>query len=215
MARLRRVPQQLRAERTRDRLLRSAGRVFANKGYRDATVDDISEGARCSKGAYYFHFASKEETFLALVDEWATRRRRELEARSSGDPPDAALAGVLDVLLSATDANCDGRLIVEFYAQAERNSAVRARLTRARRSWHQMLAGAFQRAQESGALRSDVDTETAASAALTFSDGLVLQTVLKLHDRRSVEEQTAVWLAHIGWSQVRAAGTAAPSRAAS
>jgi AcrR family transcriptional regulator len=43
--------------------------VFANRGYRDATVDEIAERAGYSKGAVYFHFSAKEDLFLALLEE--------------------------------------------------------------------------------------------------------------------------------------------------
>ena len=58
---------------TRDRILRSALAVFAQKGYHGAAVDDIVRASGTSKGAVYHHFANKEALFLALVDDFAGR----------------------------------------------------------------------------------------------------------------------------------------------
>ncbi|MBE3591170.1 MAG: TetR/AcrR family transcriptional regulator [Firmicutes bacterium] len=56
---------------TRERILAAAAAVFAAEGYSRATMDGIAQRAGLSKGALYFHFASKEELFLALMDHMA------------------------------------------------------------------------------------------------------------------------------------------------
>jgi AcrR family transcriptional regulator len=58
---------------TRDKILRAAREVFAEKGYHRALVDDIVRASQTSKGAVYHHFPNKEALFLALVDEFAGR----------------------------------------------------------------------------------------------------------------------------------------------
>ena len=57
--------------RTRERILEAAIKVFSKKGYHSTRVDEIVEESHTSKGAVYFHFPSKEQIFLALVDEFA------------------------------------------------------------------------------------------------------------------------------------------------
>lgn len=56
---------------TRNRILEAALERFANQGYHQTKVADIVESSRTSKGAVYFHFPSKEDIFLGLVDEFA------------------------------------------------------------------------------------------------------------------------------------------------
>jgi AcrR family transcriptional regulator len=58
---------------TRERILHAALRVFAEKGYHRAAVDDIVLVSGTSKGAVYHHFPNKESLFLALVDDFAAR----------------------------------------------------------------------------------------------------------------------------------------------
>src|SRR2546429_5041152 len=53
----------------REALLEAALQVFAERGYRDASVDEVAERAGYSKGALYWHFSSKDDLFFALVDE--------------------------------------------------------------------------------------------------------------------------------------------------
>ena len=53
---------------TRSRLLEAAVRVFSEKGYYQAAVDDIVQASQTSKGSFYHFFPSKQGIFLALVD---------------------------------------------------------------------------------------------------------------------------------------------------
>jgi AcrR family transcriptional regulator len=57
----------------RDRVLRAAVTAVAEKGYPAVTVADIVRRAKVSRAAFYLHFRSREECFLA-----ATRRGGEL-----------------------------------------------------------------------------------------------------------------------------------------
>ena len=53
---------------TRLRLIESAERLFIRRGFDDASVDEISEMAGYSRGAFYSNFDSKEQVFLAVID---------------------------------------------------------------------------------------------------------------------------------------------------
>ena len=56
---------------TRYRILNAAINIFSQKGYHDTRVDEIVDAAETSKGGVYFHFPSKQDIFLGLVDEFA------------------------------------------------------------------------------------------------------------------------------------------------
>jgi AcrR family transcriptional regulator len=92
--------QQARAQHRHRRILDAAERVFSRSAYRDASVDEIADVARTSKGGVYFHFPNKEAIFLALLDRTAARLRNKIEsATESVDDPvtkaDIALRTVL------------------------------------------------------------------------------------------------------------------------
>ena len=53
---------------TRTRLIEAAERLFIRKGFDDASVDEISEAAGYSRGAFYSNFDDKEQVFLAVID---------------------------------------------------------------------------------------------------------------------------------------------------
>lgn len=54
---------------TRDRLLAAAIGVFAEKGYRDATVSEVCVAAKANIAAVNYHFGSKEKLFRQVLRE--------------------------------------------------------------------------------------------------------------------------------------------------
>lgn len=64
-----RMTHEERKVETRKMLLDAAANVFAQLGFHGASVDKIAEYAGYSKGAVYANFDSKEELFLALLEE--------------------------------------------------------------------------------------------------------------------------------------------------
>jgi len=61
--------QAQRSEATRRELLRVARELFTEKGFADATLDDVAERTGVTKGALYHHFRDKRELFRAVFEE--------------------------------------------------------------------------------------------------------------------------------------------------
>ncbi|MGW6568413.1 ScbR family autoregulator-binding transcription factor [Streptomyces sp. NPDC054975] len=59
--------------RTRGKILDAAGVLFATLGYETATVVDLLAHSGVTKGAFYFHFSSKEDVARALFREQSPR----------------------------------------------------------------------------------------------------------------------------------------------
>ncbi|HET7173653.1 MAG TPA: TetR family transcriptional regulator [Nocardioidaceae bacterium] len=55
-------------ERTRQRLLAQAQRLFRERGYAATSLEQIAEAAEVTKGAIYGHFASKEDLMLCALE---------------------------------------------------------------------------------------------------------------------------------------------------
>lgn len=55
--------------------------VFSEKGFDKATMDDIAARANVAKGTIYYHFKSKEELFLFLVEEGVELLRDGVESK--------------------------------------------------------------------------------------------------------------------------------------
>ena len=67
--------------RTRRRLLDAAASVFARRGFAATSLDEVAEEAGFSKGAVYSNFSSKEDLFLAVLDEHVNRQMLDIGER--------------------------------------------------------------------------------------------------------------------------------------
>ncbi len=63
----------IQVESTLSRILREAVRLFSERGYHGTSVDDITEAAGITKGAFYWHFKSKEDLLRKFLEEWEAR----------------------------------------------------------------------------------------------------------------------------------------------
>ncbi|MGH9049478.1 MAG: TetR/AcrR family transcriptional regulator [Acidimicrobiia bacterium] len=75
-----------RGRRTMRKLLDAGARIFADRGYHAARVDDIVKLAKTSHGTFYLYFANKEDLFRALATEVA----EEMVGLAEALPPIAA-----------------------------------------------------------------------------------------------------------------------------
>lgn len=76
-------------ERTREKLLSAGRKVFAERGLEGTQIRDVIGEAGLAIGTFYLHFKSKEELFVAIVEESAARLRERSRAarRGTGEGP--------------------------------------------------------------------------------------------------------------------------------
>jgi AcrR family transcriptional regulator len=90
------------AEATRRAVLAAARSSFGRKGYAQASVEEIADAARVTKGAVYHHFASKEALFRAVYAEVeAEAQARTLEAGDPKAPPVEQIVAKVNAYLDA------------------------------------------------------------------------------------------------------------------
>ncbi|HEX5926825.1 MAG TPA: TetR/AcrR family transcriptional regulator [Baekduia sp.] len=78
-------PLEVRLTVQRRRLFEAAAKIFAQRGFADATAEAISREAGMSKATFYEHFANKEEAIIALFDEAATEVMRQMALASEAE----------------------------------------------------------------------------------------------------------------------------------
>lgn len=106
-----------RAEKTHRRILDGAGRVLAERGLREPTVQDILEAAEVSRRTFYQHFAGKEDVLVALYHEAAEALVGAVrEALERTTDPMERLAGTVEAYLRFQHAG--GPLLIRLQAEA-------------------------------------------------------------------------------------------------
>jgi AcrR family transcriptional regulator len=76
---------------TRERLIATATRLFAEHGYEATSIEAVLDEAGVSRGALYHHFANKEALFEAVLEAMESRIQESIvaEAIGSKDPVEA------------------------------------------------------------------------------------------------------------------------------
>lgn len=84
-------------EETRRRVYLAALEVFRRDGVAGCRIDDIAQKAEVSRGAFYFHFATKDDVLIELLREGEAPVAEAILAQ----PEDARLESVLEALDNA------------------------------------------------------------------------------------------------------------------
>ncbi len=162
------------AAETRERLLRAAADVFAERGYDGTRVADIAAAAGVSNGALYAHFPSKADLLVAAL---RTHGRHLLGELFAADPDQP----VVDLLLTVgrwlpRRLDTRGYLIVEALTAARRDEDVAGPMREyvgERAAW---LADLVDLAQTRGELDAAVSPQALAHFCLLLAMGSALVT---------------------------------------
>ena len=99
------VPRPIREER----ILEVAGHVFAARGYRDASMDEIAEESGFSKPLLYAYFESKEGLYGAYFERVGRELRDDMRAAAAADiAPDERLRAAIDAFFSFVERRRHG-----------------------------------------------------------------------------------------------------------
>jgi AcrR family transcriptional regulator len=131
---------QQRTEVTRAKLLAAAMRVFARDGFERSRLEDIAAEAGYTRGAFYANFSTKEDLFIALLEQQAVNRIQEIEdALNSKNTLEEKRAVFREFYLSRGKDRQWALLTLEFKLYALRHSKHKAKLLAAHERVRQSL----------------------------------------------------------------------------
>jgi AcrR family transcriptional regulator len=166
----------------RDELLTAALRVFARRGYREATVDEIAADAGYSKGALYWHFSGKEELLLALLEEHIDEPMRDRFALLASASPDRDMS--VEAARAFARQLGDEReamlLEREYWSLAIRDPVLRARYAERQTELRRALAAAMEaRARHLGTPDLTMPAEDVARIVMSIIGGLAIDELIE------------------------------------
>ncbi len=165
---------------TRTALLDAAAGVVARRGLRDASIDEIAAEAGCSKGAVYWHFSSKDDLFIALLEDRVDRPTYEMidlleSAPADQDMGPEASRRFVDTLRNERDLVL---LNEEYWAKAVRDPAVRAKYLARQRKLRSAIGNALVTRVEHLGRPLDSNPETIALGIMGLAAGLAREKLL-------------------------------------
>lgn len=134
-------PSTRRRENTRARLLAAGLEVFAERGVKRVTVDELVAAAGFTRGAFYSNFSSIEEVFFAVFEDQATRMLGLVRTAIESVPEGEFSLESLGLILEALHPHARQWYLIqtEFVLLAMRNGEARAVLHEHTRRFHSEL----------------------------------------------------------------------------
>lgn len=183
--------RKLRAEQTRAAIVKAAAEMFDKYGYESASLRDIVEHAKVTKGAVYFHFETKEDLAHAVMElQHNSYSRSMADIDREGYPS-------LEILMRAT---------FEMARQIGRCSLVRASLRLAMSGislsrplpdpvghWMKDAAGRLGEAMREADVEAEVEVEGAARALVYFLVGSRVAGSVGRSVQEMVREVAEMW----------------------
>src|SRR5438445_2509758 len=113
---------ELRTRETRALLLQAAETIFVRDGYEGAELGEIAALAGRTKGAIYAQFKSKEDIFLALIEEHSAYHRAQMaEMLAKSTSVEGNLAALRQFYLNLMEDQAWALLFLEFKLYAIRH----------------------------------------------------------------------------------------------
>ena len=168
------------AEKTCSRILASALELFSKKGYERTSFTDIAARLKLTKGAVYWHFASKEALLVALVQLAHERFSRQLETLFPKG--ELTFSAVADMMVRNAEAIVEDPRGAAFFrlmkCQIRWSDASMEKVREdlmAQKAFGPKCAFKTALANDvaSGRARADLDADEIASVCLAIWDGLV------------------------------------------
>lgn len=151
----------MRSVANADQILETATRLFASRGFDGTSLQAIAEQVGVTKQTLLYYYPSKEELRNAvldnLIEHWRSRLPQMLVTITSGDQSYDAL---LEELVAFFQSNSD-RATLLVRELLDNPEGIRKLLTDAFKPWLLLLAQYVKMGQKTGAIREDVDAESA------------------------------------------------------
>jgi AcrR family transcriptional regulator len=164
-----------RRQQTREYLLRAAAQVFAERGFHEATIDEVASAAGFTKGAVYSNFKNKEDLFLALLeDAYAKDTAAIKETLGASDvPPEARLGDFVQMMRSEMEYVPNlGALYLEFHLYALRNPSARERMNELERADVRAIAEIIESERTQREIEIDEPVERTARIIVALFRGI-------------------------------------------
>lgn len=168
---------QQRSEETRGRITEAAIKLFSERGFSAASVDDICAEAGVSKGAFYHHFESKQALFLALLDAWLRTIDSAIEASLDRTAPETFLAMTEAFPYIFQTAGRGLPMFLEFWLQASRDEKIWQASIAPYRRYHKYFTSLIEKGVQEGSFAT-LDSEIASRMIVSMAMGLLLQSLL-------------------------------------
>jgi len=107
--------REIRYEEKKAAIIKSAAKAFGQKGFHAATIEDITNELKMTKGSLYYYFSTKEELLynahLLSLDKVL---QNILEVNATEDPPDVKIKAAISKHLEVFARDFEGAFMLQY-----------------------------------------------------------------------------------------------------
>ncbi|GIO07257.1 TetR family transcriptional regulator [Brevibacillus reuszeri] len=168
------------ASSKKDQIAQGALRAFSQFGFSETSMDAIAEMAQVAKGTLYYHFSTKEELFLYVIEKGVNMLIYHVDTAMQKDELslEDRMINVLDEHLRFFSENQElCFLLLSFFTGDEQRDQMVGKLLT---GYFTTMEAYMTDLQKQGYIKADVEIRTAASALF----GMIGFTVLRKQFRK-------------------------------
>ncbi len=155
----------------RDEILISAARLFAERGYRAVTMDDIAATLQYTKSVIYYYFKNKNEILWQIYCRTFEKYSGDVEAiRDKNETPEITMSLMIRQHALNVMKNPEWAAIYN-KEESELNPQQKQQLSRMKRNYDAVFESVFQRGVSDGVFR-DIPPHVAVGASLGMCNWL-------------------------------------------
>ncbi|KQS92314.1 TetR family transcriptional regulator [Chryseobacterium sp. Leaf394] len=178
-----------KSQETRLNILQKAFKLIYQKGYQTTSVDEIIATTQVTKGAFYYHFKTKDEMGLAILNELMIPNFKNnfiQPFQTEGNPLDTIYNLLHYLLMESEDLKVEYGCPASNFTQemAPWNIDFTKALNNLSLDWEKTMIDAIEKAKKEQVLKSDVNAKEVAVFVISGYWGV--RNLGKLENSKSV-----------------------------
>lgn len=174
---------QQRHDATHAALLEAAMRLFHQRGYAATTAGEIAAATGQTKGAFYWHFPSKEACFLDVITYREQLRGEWYRIAADVDPATTTLHDLLRAVMAGFAETLRGLnawvlVMVDYWFHATDRDEAMARFAAIYRGWIDEVTALVDALKTSGWTTTTQDSRQIATQLFALAEGLTVHATL-------------------------------------
>ncbi len=174
--------KKIKGEETKKKIIEGAEILFTENGYDSTTVQDICNKAEISKGAFFYHFPTKEFLFLEILDKYLSeldKRMNEIEKKSKNT---LRAMEEMVIILEEIFITSEGKftIFLEFLRKASKETEIMKKISYQFQKYKKYVYEMIEKGKREGNIKKEIDSEFISQLIISLAIGMILKSSLFL-----------------------------------
>jgi len=174
--------KKIKGEETKKKIIEGAEILFTENGYDSTTVQNICNKAEISKGAFFYHFPTKEFLFLEILDKYLSeldKRMNEIEKKSKNT---LRAMEEMVIILEEIFITSEGKftIFLEFLRKASKETEIMKKISYQFQKYKKYVYEMIEKGKREGNIKKEIDSEFISQLIISLAIGMILKRSLFL-----------------------------------